>query len=955
MKRLLILLLAVTLLAEEPFTRIEDTSNLPLLSPAFSMRKTSKIRLSNGLELLLISDPEADQSAATVSVATGSWNDPIEYPGMAHFCEHMLFMGTAKYPDTNLFSSEIANYDGTNNAFTSADRTVYMFSSRTEGFLPLLDQFAHFFIDPLFDPSNIAREMHAVDQEFALHKNQDNWRKYMVFKELGNPDHPNHLFSTGNSQTLANIPQSALVGWHKKTYSADRIRAALYSPLPLETLEQTAITLFQEVPSNQESLPSHSEPITSPQLKGHFVTLQPIKDQNILSLSWELPPHLAKEGELSAKLIAYTLSRGNPNSLYEQLNKEKWIDNLSISADLLGGPEHLFFDIDLVLSKKGNEQIDQVIERVFQALAGLKKTSIPETLYLERNQASQLFYQYMPREDAFSYISTIGASLSYGDLSTYPRHLLLDSQYDPQKTHDILSFLTPDQCLYFHIDPSHTTFDKKEKWLGVPYSVRPLTSQQLAAWNNASPHPDIRLPDPNTFLPSELTLVPDPELGNHPVCIAQTPQGKAYYVRSPELKTIDASLHLHIYSPALTPSPKTEVLTSLYLDLLTDQLHPLLATAGDAGLSFSPYYKRGHLHFVLNGFSEKLPLYLSTLLHTLPPTPPTAEEFALSYTRHEKSYKNASKELAIRQAHELLGSLLNSQTNTANAKLTALQKLTYDDFLTFHKELFEKTYFQALFSGNLSLKTSESAWLDILHTFSKTLYPLASHPTPQALHLPESEGPFSLTQTTDTHGNATVLLIDQGDFTFERRAAQEILSSALNEAFFDTLRTKQKTGYITSSQDIEFERRLYQFFAVQSNSHQPEDLLHRFELFLEDYRQDFTKNISPERFDLLRQGAIASIQTRYRNLQDKSALWDRLAFEDNGDFTFIDKRTHALEALTYETFSTLSEEFLSRTNRKRLALLFEGKIAAPFTYTPITLPQFGEIAQYTPRPPDTTN
>ena len=127
---------------------VRDSANLPLLNPDFSERKTAKIRLENGLELLIISDPHADNSAAAVSVGSGSWNDPADFPGMAHFCEHMLFMGTEKYPDENEFMARVSDQGGMTNAMTASDRTVYMFSSNPEGFPSLLDRFAHFFIDP---------------------------------------------------------------------------------------------------------------------------------------------------------------------------------------------------------------------------------------------------------------------------------------------------------------------------------------------------------------------------------------------------------------------------------------------------------------------------------------------------------------------------------------------------------------------------------------------------------------------------------------------------------------------------------------------------------------------------------------------------------------------------------------------------------------------------------------
>ena len=54
------------------------------------------ISLDNGIKCLLVSDPLTDRSAASLDVNAGYLLDPAEFPGMAHFCEHMLFMGSKK-------------------------------------------------------------------------------------------------------------------------------------------------------------------------------------------------------------------------------------------------------------------------------------------------------------------------------------------------------------------------------------------------------------------------------------------------------------------------------------------------------------------------------------------------------------------------------------------------------------------------------------------------------------------------------------------------------------------------------------------------------------------------------------------------------------------------------------------------------------------------------------------
>jgi insulysin len=54
------------------------------------------IMLENGLEAMIVSDPKTDKAAAAMDVKVGHLSDPEDLPGLAHFCEHLMFMGTEK-------------------------------------------------------------------------------------------------------------------------------------------------------------------------------------------------------------------------------------------------------------------------------------------------------------------------------------------------------------------------------------------------------------------------------------------------------------------------------------------------------------------------------------------------------------------------------------------------------------------------------------------------------------------------------------------------------------------------------------------------------------------------------------------------------------------------------------------------------------------------------------------
>ena len=66
-------------------------------------REYRALLLPNQLRVLLISDKSSNRAAAALDVHVGSFSDPADVPGIAHFAEHMCFLGTEKYPDETDF------------------------------------------------------------------------------------------------------------------------------------------------------------------------------------------------------------------------------------------------------------------------------------------------------------------------------------------------------------------------------------------------------------------------------------------------------------------------------------------------------------------------------------------------------------------------------------------------------------------------------------------------------------------------------------------------------------------------------------------------------------------------------------------------------------------------------------------------------------------------------------
>lgn len=445
------------------FTIITDKNDVPILTPSLAYRKTLKLRLSNQLEVYLVSDPQAEESAAALAVEVGSWNDPKEFPGMAHFLEHMLFMGTKAYPDEKAFSQYISDHGGSTNAYTSLDRTVYMFSCNHDGFSNGLDLFAHFFIDPLFKESEVGRELHAVDQEHMKNIESDARRQWMIFKETGNQNHPNRAFATGNAQTLGHIPREALISFYENNYSANLMHLVVYSALPLDVLQQAVVEKFSEVKNRNFSSLIPYDKLSSSKQQGHMLYVKPIKDVKILSLDWELTQDISEDRtSFSLESIAQALEAGGKNSLLEQLKKEGLAESINVHPSEFSS-HHRFFSINVMLTKEGVMNANTVIERVFQTLHLLQNRSIPSYVYKEMETMSLIHYKYQSRDKAFDFVTSAAANLLDEPLATYPKITMIPSSYQPKKVQAILQSLTPASCIYSLMASSELTGVVPEK------------------------------------------------------------------------------------------------------------------------------------------------------------------------------------------------------------------------------------------------------------------------------------------------------------------------------------------------------------------------------------------------------------------------------------------------------------------------------------------------------------
>ncbi len=120
-----------------------------------------------------------------MDVRSGSFQDTT--PGLAHFCEHMLFLGTKKYPEEGEYAQFLSSNGGYDNAYTDSENTNFYFSVNSGKLEEALDRFSQFFIGPLFTETAVDREINAVNSEYEKDKGIPGWHVFLLMKRVADP------------------------------------------------------------------------------------------------------------------------------------------------------------------------------------------------------------------------------------------------------------------------------------------------------------------------------------------------------------------------------------------------------------------------------------------------------------------------------------------------------------------------------------------------------------------------------------------------------------------------------------------------------------------------------------------------------------------------------------------------------------------------------------------------
>ncbi|KAM0678366.1 hypothetical protein BDAP_001080 [Binucleata daphniae] len=418
--------------------------------------------LNNDAKLLFIQKILLDKSAISISVKTGSLNDTLH--GIAHFLEHMLFMGTEKYPKENEFSQYLSQHNGSYNAITYDDLTVYFFEIDPKYFINCLQIFSRFFVSPLFDPSCLEREICAVDSEFKMNYRNDLWRIERLASKFSIFD----AFGVGNKDTLdhKNI-REIMMDFYKNNYSSDKMNIVVYhneditdflvnefkdvkkgkcdgSTMQHESIKNNtkdtslidANNKLLDFDAKNNTYKSFTPSLYSKPVLNKMIYVESIKDVKELQIRIEVPKVHKSYKNKSYEYIKFVVLNKNKNSLIDRLKKEGYSYDLSFSYEV-----SLYFSVCKItvnLTEKGYKKVQNVLELVKNEL---QYCEVSKSKYEMIKETESKNFKYKETINACDYVLDLSYDMQYYPIENVLNHEYVYEEYNQEEIEGVLKIL----------------------------------------------------------------------------------------------------------------------------------------------------------------------------------------------------------------------------------------------------------------------------------------------------------------------------------------------------------------------------------------------------------------------------------------------------------------------------------------------------------------------------------
>lgn len=881
----------------------------PVIKSPNDNRDYRYLTLPNQLRVLLISDPTTDKASAALDVNVGSGDDPRDREGLAHFLEHMLFLGTEKYPASDEYQAYISSHGGSHNAYTASEHTNYYFDIDQSYLEPALDRFAQFFIAPLFTEDYVDRERNAVHSEYKSKIKNSYRRQLDVLREVVNQRHPMSKFSVGSLETLSNEPEDPvredLLQFYQDHYSASNMTLVVLGRETLDQLEAMVSERFTLVPEHEITSSITGQKLFNENFLPARISIKPVKDERRLTMMFPMPPADKYYREKPTQYLGNLLGHEGEGSLLSLLKDLGWAEGLSAGGGM-GGRNEGTFNISISLTPEGLKNQDKIVGTTFRVIQSIKDSGVEEWRYDEQKTLADMAFRFAEKGEPINVTSRLAGQMHLYPAEDIIRGSYAFDDYNPRLVRRYLKSLSPDNFLWVVTAPDVET-DKISPKYSTPYAVEKLRYE--VASMPKSELDKLHLPEKNRFIPRHLTVKPLPameKVSGLPQRIKHNDAIDVWFKQDDEFRIPKASISIRTYVPLIGQSAKNAAMGHLFAELVNDSLNEITYPASLAGLGFNVSANSRGFDLSLDGYNDRQGALLNKILNVMDRGRFSDERFANLKEELIRNWRNQVSLTPYQQLFQKLPALMFSPLWDDLEMADALESVTPLELRHFAEALWRGSRSQVLIYGNFY--SQEALKLATLIEYKLYDAPEGDEtvklPDARVVKLPQGTQDYHL--TVDHHDVSAMLYTQAKGKSVEDRASMMMIQQMLQSSFFNELRTEKQLGYIVFLTSMVLKDVAGNLFVVQSPSAPLDVVVDEIQGFVS------AQAGSVKDFEDHRKSILAELREAPKNLLEQSGRYWKEIITNSPDFDRRQKLISAVEKLTPKSVAGYSKSVMGQ-------------------------------------------
>lgn len=909
---------------------------LTFSSAAIRKAKTDELEYkiyttTEGLKVALIEDKEATSCSAAIRVEVGSLEDPKDYAGLAHFTEHMMFLGSSKYPGSSELREAVKAGSGRTNAFTELDATTYFFEVNSEEFAKVIDIFASALRDPLFRPEDARKEVKAVNSEHLKNLKQDTWKIYQLTRLMGNPNTSIRKFTTGNLETLDKPEIAAKIRlFFKEHYLPSRIKLAMYCK-DIASMEEIVSSSFENIRNQDQNLPPISYENAEFFRQKDLAKLVEFERRGSfpkILVRYILPYRFEKMDFKPLEIIIFVLGHEGPGSILRELMNRKLATALNASYSNFGKGQSML-TVAINLTESGFSNYKTVLAMVSKQVENMK-TSFDLEIFEDLKQNYLINFEYKnknsPANITQSLVSTLG---------NFPDDQVLFapfdySNFDREKFIECLEFIKLKNALVLLSSSHPLKSGKLEPIYSTRYIVSEITSsEQYTIEMTGRQFVEIKLPPKNAFISSfeqtEKSLLlglplqksASPPVPRNILPENESKKGKLFYLLDREYSQpiIQATFKIFL-NKKLLGNPVTSNTIMMWVEMQANSLLDLTYQAEFATISTSVAKESYGISIEIGALAPSLSPYLTEFagrLEKFIKECPSKELFDHEFYSLENTFDDFVKKDLFRFGIDSAGWVFQEFLYSPEVLFPALKKVTYESFCHYHRSMFSETYIEALITGKLKEEEAISIFRTMAGVVQKR--PLDINDRIQGhLYLPSRKTKV-ITKVPDIQiGNNFLMRVQVLDSGKKTTAFNVILENFVSNDFYDELRTKKGVGYVVFLNGANYRGTQVVQFGVQTEDFTSEEASKIVDEYVRNLVRKIEK-IDAEEFEKIRKIGIHAISEPFLSPQELHTYLLENLKRNNLDFDSKPKLLSNLRSIELEEFKKMFDDFFVKNSK----------------------------------------